>query len=547
MKRKRLIALMLTLIFIVAAFVGCTSQEDTTAPTGKTTLPAETTGGTVTSGREQLGYNPGKGMPDRIVPGTVLHASYLGQDFPQHLPWGASSRTDIYDTLFTPYQGDYSDIRGNLVTDWKFADDGLSITMQVKQGVTFTNGNPLNAKAICDVFTNCHSQRTPQNFAKIESMEATGEYEMVFKFSAPYPDFVSRFTTGGICDPKMIEEYGMDDNRAAIGTGPYYIESYSTGERLVLKANPNYHNPDKQPQIETVILYVIPNQETAIASFLNGDLTFMKTQRMVDLYAVQDAPNFDDDNIIIYPSPSQPFWFNMDHNPMLQNKKVREAIVKMIDWQAVCDLAYDGINTPLVSIFPEGTPLYVDSSSHYYCDPQEALQILQDEGIAPEDITFDILTNPNFVNVVLAVQEQLAKFGVTVVVNQVDVASQLALMREGQYDVTNSHLGYNPAISLSVFATTLTDRPVLPFMQFGNADPELHSQLLDLYFRASTALTDEKMMELLIELVTLIQENYAFMGGFRGYEFFFHTDNVKNITPIGLTGNPEFCWFYIED
>ena len=140
MKRKRLIALMLTLIFIVAAFVGCTSQEDTTAPTGKTTLPAETTGGTVTSGREQLGYNPGKGMPDRIVPGTVLHASYLGQDFPQHLPWGASSRTDIYDTLFTPYQGDYSDIRGNLVTDWKFADDGLSITMQVKQGLPLQTG-----------------------------------------------------------------------------------------------------------------------------------------------------------------------------------------------------------------------------------------------------------------------------------------------------------------------------------------------------------------------------------------------------------------------
>jgi hypothetical protein len=96
---------LLMLVFIVA----CRNNTSTTE--------SGTTGGTQVKAsaiQVQNGYNPGKVVPDGIVPGTVLNYCHAGQDVPGHFPWTSSQSSylhiNIYDALFYYYQGDTSDL-----------------------------------------------------------------------------------------------------------------------------------------------------------------------------------------------------------------------------------------------------------------------------------------------------------------------------------------------------------------------------------------------------------------------------------------------------
>ena len=564
MKRFRLVLCLLLATMMLLFATGCSKEsadtnglESPTAVTNgsETQASAEPSegesAGTEVADPTQLGYWPGTAVPDGIQPGTVINASIVGQDFPTHLPYlnisHGALHVNMYDSLFYVYQNDYNDIRGALVESWDFAEDMLSVVMKVREGVTFTNGNPLTAQSIVDCYTKYTSQYQQAAFANIESMEATGEYEMTFKFKTYYPNFIYKFCVPetGVVDPKAIEEFGPEDNRSAIGTGPYYIESYSAGEKLVLKANPNYYLPEKAPHIETINIMVIPNSQTAVSAFISGDLNWMKTQSVVEAQTIEDSGQFQ--NVAVVPAPPQPFFINMKHNAILQNPKVREALAKMIDWQGICDLVFNGKNTPLTSIWSEGTAGWVDASEYYYYNPEEALQILQDAGVDPKDITVEYLTSANYADLATALQAQLAQYGVTLKINQVEPSSMVANIQSGDWDTVNIHGGYSATDIIKSYSMGLAEGAMMKFVWFDAYDQELQDKLIDLYNKAASAPTYEEQCEYCREITALCQENYATLGGYQANEFVCHADNVRNIVMYSLTGYPEFCYSYIED
>jgi ABC-type transport system substrate-binding protein len=533
-----------SLILAILVFAGSCKKTESTGP------KQEDIASSGTSSQGQFGYWPGKNVPAGIQPGTVLNASYIGQDFPMHLPWQIASNkvlwAQIYDCLFFAYNGDPYDVRGSLAESWKFSDDKLSVVMQIRKGVVFSNGNQLTAQTIVDSFS-VNAKLDPAAFASIKSMEASGEYELTFVFKANYPNFLPDFCDAirGVVDPKAIEEFGTESNKAAIGSGPYRIDSYSSGERIVLKANQNYFLTERQPHIETVNLYVIPNEETAVSALISGDINFMKSQSTESAYAVRDSGKFQD--VIYYPSPVMVYYYNMKKQPLFRNPAVREALAKLIDWQGICDLVFDGVNKPATSMWPEDTPLHVDDSKYYYYNPEEALQILQKAGIDPKTISFSILCNPNTVNVVTVIQGQLAQYGITVKPDQVAISAVRSMQARGEFEIGSSPSGYgklNPASGLN---ESLNPNATSILYTFNAYDQKFFDQLVALYVEATTAPSYEEFINGCRNITDILQQNYVMLGGYRAVEFFFHADNVRNIVAVDVGGNPLFCYFYIGD
>jgi ABC-type transport system substrate-binding protein len=346
-------------------------------------------------------------------------------------------------------------------------------------------------------------------------------------------------------DPKALNEFGHENNRAAIGTGPYYIQSYSAGELLVLKANTRYAIPNKTPHIETVNLYVIPNSDTAVSAFLSGEINWMKSQTLEQVYTVQDSGKFKD--IVYIPSPVLPFCFNMAKNPIFQKPKVREALAKLIDWDGICSLVFDNINIPATSLWPQNTPGYVNDSAYYYHNPTEGLQILREAGVNPRDIKFSILCNPATGKVATAIQAQLAQYNISVSVDQVEVSMVTSQMGAGNWEVAASHMGYSEIDILGPYTRGLAPGGRPHYFTFDAYDKALNDQLVALYNKAATSPTYEGLRDNHREITRILQENYVFLGGYQGMEFVFHADNIRNIVMLSVMGNPEFCYSYIEN
>jgi ABC-type transport system substrate-binding protein len=195
-------------------------------------------------------------------------------------------------------------------------------------------------------------------------------------------------------------------------------------------------------------------------------------------------------------------------------------------------------------MFPIGSPARVDNSRWYYHNPDEALQILREAGVKPEDISFTILTNPIFVNVATAMQAQFMQYGITVTLEQVEAAVLQARGTTDEWDIFNTHGNFSELTMVNYYST-LVPRPT--GWRFIFNDPELDAYLRDLYVKCSTAPTFEELLDYHHQITSILLENYISMGGYHSYEFYFNKSNVKNIVCLTVVGYPEFCYYYLEN
>ena len=211
-----------------------------------------------------------------IQPGSVLNyaASY---DVPSQLPWNCLSEgwliDNIYEGLLYMYMNDPADIRGCIAQSWDHSDDSLTWTFHIRDGVKFHDGTICDATAIEKAWEYTE-QAVPSYMTNcnITSWEATNTSTLVVHLSAPcaYFEQVMSGVQLMLASPTALDLYGKRDNRAAVGTGPYYIESYTSGVSIVLKANPNYYLEEKMPCIETVNFKIFKSQDSVVEALLDG-------------------------------------------------------------------------------------------------------------------------------------------------------------------------------------------------------------------------------------------------------------------------------------
>jgi peptide/nickel transport system substrate-binding protein len=131
------------------------------------------------------------------------------------------------------YKNGPAEIAPALAESWTVSDDGLTYVFKIREGVTFHDGTPLDAKA---VETNFLRQLDPQNplhqdnfpyveivFAEVDTVAATGDLELTITLKRPItllPANLAVFA-GGIVSPTALETYGADLSEPAAGTGPF--------------------------------------------------------------------------------------------------------------------------------------------------------------------------------------------------------------------------------------------------------------------------------------------------------------------------------------
>ncbi|WP_206448653.1 ABC transporter substrate-binding protein [Agrococcus sp. KRD186] len=337
-----------------------------------------------------------------------------------------------------------------LAEDWTTTDDGLSTTFNLKSDVTFHDGTPFNAEAVCanfDRWFNWEGLAATESLsyyygalfggfagdenALYESCSADDELTATVNLTRAFSGFIPSLSLPAFAmqSPTALEEFGADDVGGSeeapeyseyaegnpVGTGPFTFDSWSPGESVVLQAYPDYWG--EQGQVQEVVFRVIDDPTARRQALEAGDIDGYDLVAPADTAALSDA-GFNvmqrDPFTILY------LGFNQAIEE-LQDVRVRQAITHAIDRDAL-----------VTQVLPEGTEVasqfippvvngYNEDVTDYPYDPDRARELLAEAGYEDGfEIDFNYPVNisrpymPNPEEIFVALSGQLEEVGITV-------------------------------------------------------------------------------------------------------------------------------------
>ncbi|MDQ4058634.1 MAG: ABC transporter substrate-binding protein [Actinomycetota bacterium] len=319
----------------------------------------------------------------------------------------------IFEGLVTLEPGGTEVIPG-LAKDWEISEDATSVVFNLEEDVTFHDGEPFNAEAVCfnferwynfkgtfqnpaasyywqTVFGGFSDGKTPSLY---ESCEATEEFVVTLNLTKPSASIVPALaqTSFTIASPKALEEFNADEGKVdaegifsptgtyatehPTGTGPFQFEEWTRGDRLVLTRYEDYWG-DAPGNIGELIFQPIADPAARLQALQSGEI------QGYDLVDPQDYPTIeDDDQLQLLNRPA----FNVGYVGMNQAVKplddiaVRQAIAHAIDRQEVVDGFYAGQGEVATQFMPPELFGYADDVTEYEFDPEKSKQLLEDAG-----------------------------------------------------------------------------------------------------------------------------------------------------------------------
>ncbi len=334
-----------------------------------------------------------------------------------------------------------SDAAGNLTVDHNYFTD-IKLTGTTPQQVTFT----INPKAVWsdgtpitweDLRSEAHALGNAgqgyqvnysQGFERVAKVEhGMDDRQAVVTFAKPFAEWQGMFSPlypkAVTASPQAFSD--LDRNDLKVSSGPFVITSIDrTQDRVVLGRNPKWWGP--APKLDT-ITYTRLDQSAVLGAVQNNEIDYTYVSGLANVVAAKNSPG-----VVVRRSP-EPSWshitFNGGPGALLSDPKLRVAISKAIDRQAIVDQAQRGIvNNPKPlnnHIFVMGQKGYQDNAAPVAFDPAEAAKELDALGwtlhgdvrekdgkkLELRDVMFD---QKEWVDTAKIVQQNLAKIGVKV-------------------------------------------------------------------------------------------------------------------------------------
>ncbi len=496
--RNRLLALLLLLGLLASIVVGCTPK---TPPTSEKQRKGEIVYGMV---GDPVIFNPilatdtpSGSINDRVYQGIVRANEKL-----EMVPYLAESIT--------------------------YSDDGLTWTIKVRENVKWHDGEPFTAADVVFTYnTIMHPDYTGvrrSNFASVESVEQTGEYELKLHLKNPDASLLSKLGIGiipehifGEIEVAKLREHPA--NMEPIGTGPYKWGEWAKGQYIVLVANEDYWG--EGPWIEQVRFKFFQDNQTVLSAFEAGEIDYIGSIPPDDVDRVTQALE-DQYNFYEFPANGYTYFGLMQDHPILGDKRVRQALAYGLNRQQIVDTIYKGRATVLNTNMPPISWAFKEGLNDYAYNKEKAIQLLEEagwteigsDGIRRKDgkpLSFTLMTssgNTQYEAVLAITEQQWKEIGVDVEIQYYE----WSVLVEKYLDAGNFEaymlawgLGLDPDCYLFWHSSAAYDeRGVLQGFNDCKYINERMDELLEL---GRTTMDQEKRKEIYGEIQTMLNED----------------------------------------
>jgi peptide/nickel transport system substrate-binding protein len=289
-------------------------------------------------------------------------------------------------------------IHPSLATEWKLVDP-LTWEIKLRPGVTFHDGSALTANDVA--YSLNRARNIPNSPGPLASfVRPVKEAEIVDPLTlrvhtvTPTPllmDMIGRiFVLPAKLGPTVANE-DFNSGRAMIGTGPYRFKSSAPGDNVVWTAWPGYWG--EKPEFDTVIVKFLANPASRSAALLSGSVDVIEQIPPSDIGIFRgraDLTLFDAVSTrVVYVGMDQgrddsPFITDKEGKPMtvnpLKDRRVRMALSKMINRQAIVERVLSGAGEATGQIAPDGMGGYDPALKPVAFDPPGAKHLLTEAG-----------------------------------------------------------------------------------------------------------------------------------------------------------------------
>jgi peptide/nickel transport system substrate-binding protein len=386
-----------------------------------------------------------------------------------------------------------------LAERWTSSPDGRTLTLTLRDGVKFSDGQPFTSDDVRFSFRALYDPTVDSSLAsgvKVQGkplqVSAPDPRTVVITMPAPFSPAVALLDNVPIYPKHQLQAaldahtfgaaWGVTTKPGTMaGLGPFVVSEYVAGQHLTFTRNPNYWEKDAAgtplPYLDRIVMEVVPTQDAEILRLEAGSLDLMtqadvRPEDIAALRRLRDQGSLRLAEVGVSVDPNT-LWFNLTPGapvqkakPYLQRVEFRQAVSYAVDRDAIVNTVYLGAAAPIYGpVTPGNKVWYADSAPKYPHDLARAKALLAGIGLIDRNgdgmlddasgkpVRFSILTQRGNIRERTAtmLQEQLRQAGIGVDVVGLDPQSIFGRFASGDYESIYYGLqasAFDPAMNL---------------------------------------------------------------------------------------------------
>jgi peptide/nickel transport system substrate-binding protein len=328
-----------------------------------------------------------------------------------------------------------------LALSYETSADGKAMTVKLRPGVKFHDGEMLDAEAAkfsIERHINMPGSFRKSELASVDHVEVLDPLTIKLVLKSPYAPLISQLTdrAGMMVSPKAVKAEGDKFGLHPVCAGPYKFVERVQQDRMVFERFADYWNKDNV-FIDRVVFLPIVDATVRLANLKSGGLDLIERVLATDIKDVES-----DSRLVLSTAPELGYLgltINTNNDKSkgaLTNVKVRQALDLSIDREALNQVAFNGEFTPGNQWVSPSHPYYQQSSPIRPRDVEKAKALLKEAGVSlPVSIDYMVPKGSEYEAVAQVVQSMAAEAGFDIKLRLVEFATSFKQVQTGDFQV----------------------------------------------------------------------------------------------------------------
>lgn len=360
-----------------------------------------------------------------------------------------------------------------VATDWTTSDDGLVYTFNLREGMKWSNGDPVTAHDFVFACTSLLSPELGSEYAYFGYVLKNGEayntgkasredvgvkalsdyvFEVTLEAPASYAVSMFAYPVLAPVNERAYTEFGSSygtDADKLVTNGAFTMTSWEHDSKIILTKNPDFYRAD-EVEIEELTMVMLNDTNTDLNAFKAGEVDMVNNLRgeQADMMAAEGYPvQHYDDGSCFY------LTFNMKEGEILANKNLRKALTYALDKQAYVDVVMGNSSKAATSFTPAALNGYKDKFVNEVGELQPVLDVekaqeyyakaLEELGIDSVSLSMICDDTDAAMDTAAFVQEQFKQnLGLDLQIESMPFKSRLERMTNKDFDIVFA--GWSP-------------------------------------------------------------------------------------------------------
>lgn len=370
----------------------------------------------------------------------------------------------VFDQLAETFPGSDKEPQPALARSWSVSPDGLTVTLHIREGVEFSDGEPLTGEDVVYSLDRLASPAAITHYLSALWTKVTlaGPMTVVIHLKKPTPALIDdlSISSNSIVPKKLIEREGQKQfARHPIGTGPFMVTSTTPGNTTVkMVRNPHYWRHG-EPYLDGLVWNQVAEANARMLAVRSGAATVATNLPFSQATSLKQTPGV---RLLVQPF-SGSLWEIVNNAVHPFNEiNVRRALAYATPREAIIKSVYSGLGEPSNNVFGSQVKYWDPSVPAFPYDIAKAKELLRRSSV-PNGFDMTILipnSEPELALIASIEQSSWAKIGVHVKVESLDVTSAISRWLTQKYQV------FIPTTETSIVESPGPDQPALECEDF---------------------------------------------------------------------------------